>query len=51
MASGGSRAAIGIIAAVLVSAALSQASRVFAPLAAALFIVAVVWPIQKQLQL
>lgn len=46
----GSRAAMGIIAAVLISAALSQASQVFAPLAAALFIIAVVWPIQKRLQ-
>jgi AI-2 transport protein TqsA len=40
----------GIIAAVLVIAALSEASRVFAPLAAAAFIIAIVWPIQKQLQ-
>src|SRR5262245_54587187 len=47
----GSRAAIGIIAAVLVAAALSQASQVFAPLAAALFIIAVVWPVQQRLQL
>ena len=40
----------GIIAAVLVIAALSEASRVFAPLAAAVFIIAIVWPVQKQLQ-
>jgi predicted PurR-regulated permease PerM len=35
---------------VLIIAALAQASRVFAPLAAAIFIIAIVWPIQKQLQ-
>ena len=40
----------GIIAAVLVIAAAAQASRVFAPLAAALFIIAIVWPVQKRLQ-
>ena len=34
----------------LVAAALAQASRVFAPLAAALFIIAIVWPVQKRLQ-
>ena len=34
----------------LVAAALAQASQVFAPLAAAIFIIAVVWPIQKRLQ-
>ena len=46
----GLKTTTGIIAAVLVTAALAQASRVFAPLAAALFIIAIVWPIQKQLQ-
>ncbi|HMM90596.1 AI-2E family transporter [Bradyrhizobium sp.] len=46
----GIKAAIGIIAAVLVAAALAEASQVFAPLAAAAFIIAVVWPIQKRLQ-
>ncbi|NOJ45037.1 AI-2E family transporter [Bradyrhizobium archetypum] len=40
----------GIIAAVLVFATLAQASRVFAPLAAAFFIIAIVWPVQKRLQ-
>src|SRR5207302_223573 len=46
----GLKTTTGIIAAVLVTAALAQASKVFAPLAAALFIIAIVWPIQKQLQ-
>ena len=46
----GLKTTTGIIAGVLVAAALAQASRVFAPLAAALFIIAIVWPIQKQLQ-
>ena len=46
----GLKAAIGIIAAILIAAALAQASRVFAPLAAAIFIIAVVWPIQRRLQ-
>jgi AI-2 transport protein TqsA len=46
----GLKVTTGIIAAVLVVAALSQMSRVFAPLAAALFIIAIVWPIQKRLQ-
>src|SRR3954449_9301740 len=46
----GLKTTTGIIAGVLVTAALAQASRVFAPLAAALFIVAIVWPVQKQLQ-
>jgi hypothetical protein len=40
----------GIIAAVLVIAALSEASRVFAPLAAAVFLIANVWPGQNQFQ-
>lgn len=46
----GAGLATGIIAAVLVVAALAQASSVFAPLAAALFIIALVWPVQKWLQ-
>jgi len=46
----GLKTTTGIIAAVRVAAALAQASRVFAPLAAALFIIAIVWPVQKQLQ-
>jgi AI-2 transport protein TqsA len=45
-----SRISTGIIAAVLVAAATSQASAVFAPLALALFIIAIVWPLQHRLQ-
>ena len=37
---------VGIIAAVVVTAAAYQASAVFAPLALALFIIAIVWPLQ-----
>lgn len=47
----GLKTTTGIIAAVLIAAAVSQASQVFAPLAAAFFIIAIVWPIQKRLQL
>jgi AI-2 transport protein TqsA len=43
--------AVGLVAAVLVAAALAQASTVFEPLALALFIIAVVWPLQHWLQL
>ena len=50
MGSFGLQITTGIIAAVLTVAALGQASKVFAPLAAAIFIIAVVWPVQKQLQ-
>src|SRR5215471_16337473 len=41
---------VGIIAAVLIAAAAAQASKVFAPLALALFIIAIVWPLQRRLQ-
>jgi predicted PurR-regulated permease PerM len=41
---------IGIAAAVLVAAAVQQASTVFAPLALAVFIIAIVWPLQHRLQ-
>ena len=41
---------VGVIAAILVSAAAYQASEVFAPLALALFIIALVWPLQSWLQ-
>ena len=41
---------VGIIAAVLLAAAAAQASTVFAPLALAIFIVAIVWPLQHRLQ-
>jgi AI-2 transport protein TqsA len=44
------KVSIGIIAVVLVIAAVSQASTVFAPLALALFIIALVWPVQSWLQ-
>jgi AI-2 transport protein TqsA len=40
----GLKTTTGIIAAALVAATLAQASRVFAPLAAALLIIAIVWP-------
>ncbi|MET3839221.1 AI-2E family transporter [Bradyrhizobium sp. OAE829] len=42
--------AVGIIAVVLLAAAVRQASAVFAPLALALFIIAIVWPLQSSLQ-
>jgi predicted PurR-regulated permease PerM len=42
--------ATGIIAAVLVVAAAQQARTVFAPLALALFIISIVWPLQHRLQ-
>ena len=41
---------VGIIAAVMVCVAAYQASDVFAPLALALFIIALVWPLQSWLQ-
>jgi AI-2 transport protein TqsA len=41
---------VGIIAAILLAAAAGQASAVFAPLALALFIIAIVWPLQNRLQ-
>ncbi len=41
---------VGIIAAILVSFAAYQASDVFAPLALALFIIAIVWPLQSWLE-
>ena len=43
-------AAVIIIAVILCFAALSEASTVFAPVAFALFIIAMVWPLQKLLQ-
>jgi AI-2 transport protein TqsA len=42
--------AVGIIAVILLAAAARQASVVFAPLALALFIIAIVWPLQNRLQ-
>ncbi|WP_045837749.1 AI-2E family transporter [Hyphomicrobium sp. 99] len=44
-------APVGVCAAVLTFWALSVAQSVFAPLAVALFIVAIAWPLQRQLQL
>ena len=41
---------VGIIAAVMICFAASQASDVFAPFALALFIIALVWPLQAWLQ-
>src|SRR5580704_795184 len=41
---------VGTIAAVMICVAASQASDVFAPLALALFIIALVWPLQSWLQ-
>ena len=43
--------AVGLVAAVLIAAALAQARTVFEPLALALFIIAIVWPLQHWLQL
>jgi AI-2 transport protein TqsA len=42
--------AVWIIAVVLLATAASQASAVFAPLALAFFIIAIVWPLQSRLQ-
>ncbi|MCC8954114.1 AI-2E family transporter [Bradyrhizobium sp. Pear77] len=47
----GLKISTGIIAAVLVIAAVAQARNVLAPLAAALFIIAIVWPVQERIQL
>ena len=41
---------VGIITAIMICVAASQASAVFAPLALALFIIALVWPLQSWLQ-
>jgi AI-2 transport protein TqsA len=46
----GLKITIGIVAAVVAAAAVQQASAVFAPLALALFIIAIVWPLQHRLQ-
>ncbi|HVY41560.1 MAG TPA: AI-2E family transporter [Hyphomicrobiaceae bacterium] len=45
-----SRALLGLIAAITAFAAVSSASSVFAPVACALFIIALVWPMQRCLQ-
>jgi AI-2 transport protein TqsA len=44
------RIAVAIIAAVLLAAALKEASSVFAPLALGFFAIALVWPLQSRLQ-
>ena len=52
MASGlESRVTLGIIASVAVAIAAHQAASVFAPLALAIFVIAIVWPLQSRLQL
>ena len=45
------KVSVAIVAAVAVAFALYQAASVFAPLAAALFAIGVVWPLQQRLQL
>lgn len=49
-ANSGTKVALTILAAVAVSFAAYQASSVFAPLVLALFIIAIVWPLQEWLQ-
>src|SRR5260370_38543575 len=44
------KTSVGLTAAVVVSAAAYQASAVFAPLTLALFIIAIVWPLQSWLK-
>lgn len=46
----GTSALIGVVAAVAAAAALAIAESVFAPIAFALFIIAIVWPLQRLLQ-
>ena len=46
---GDSKVAIGLIAIVVIFVALHLAAAIFAPLALALFIMAVIWPMQKRL--
>ncbi|MBV9727100.1 MAG: AI-2E family transporter, partial [Gammaproteobacteria bacterium] len=43
--------AVGLVAAVSIASALASARSVFEPLAQALFILALVWPLQQWLQL
>ncbi len=45
------RVAVGIIASVAIAVAAYQAANVFAPLALAIFMIAIVWPLQSRLQL
>jgi AI-2 transport protein TqsA len=46
----GLRVSIGLCAAILVVTALNFSGPIFAPLAFALLIIAIIWPIQKRLQ-
>lgn len=50
MAGFGVKSIGGLAAAVVIAAAAAQASTVFAPLALAFFIIAIVWPLQRRLQ-
>jgi predicted PurR-regulated permease PerM len=45
------RLSVGIIASVAIAIAAYQAANVFAPLALAIFVIAIVWPLQSRLQL
>lgn len=45
------RVAVGIIASVAIAIAAYQAANVFAPLALAIFMISIVWPLQSRLQL
>lgn len=49
-ASSATKAALAIVATAVISVAAYQAASVFAPLVLALFIIAVVWPLQERLQ-
>jgi predicted PurR-regulated permease PerM len=44
------RVSVGIIASVAIAIAAYQAANVFAPLALAIFVIAIVWPLQRRLQ-
>ncbi|MBP0466052.1 AI-2E family transporter [Roseomonas sp. PWR1] len=50
MIEGGGRVLLGLCAAVLVGAALQAAQAIFAPVAFALFVIALVWPLQRAAQ-
>ena len=50
MAAGGAKAALSIVAAVAVAFAAYETGSVFGPLILALFIIAIVWPLQRWLQ-
>jgi AI-2 transport protein TqsA len=46
----GTRIMIGLCAAVLVGAALQDGQAIFAPIVFALFVIALVWPVQRAVQ-